>query len=136
MSETPFSLEEHGAEAEPSAGPVRFGPSPRALSQRRILAGVLAVVILLCLWMTLGSPAVPGWAWARWLQAAALVWGLWLVVRAAGSNPLAGREVLLHPQALELRRADFRRLVVFESIRHLRITQSPGGRLWSLRLDL
>jgi hypothetical protein len=139
MSDTPFSLEERGdgAGPEPSAGPVRFGPSPRALSQRRILAGCLAVIILLCLWVTLGSAsALPGWAWSRWLQAAALVWGLWLVVRAAGANPLAGREVLLHPQALELRRADFRRLVVFTSIRHLRIVQSPGGRLWSLRLDL
>ncbi|HTA16440.1 MAG TPA: hypothetical protein VK786_01680, partial [bacterium] len=126
-----------GAETEPSTGPVRFGPSPRALSQRRILAGALAAMILLCLWSCLGAaPAMPGLGWVRWLEAAALVLGLWLVVRAAGSNPLAGREVLLHPQALELRRADFRRLVVFASIRHIRIIQSPGGRLWSLRLDL
>jgi hypothetical protein len=127
------------AKADPPspADLVRFGPSPRALSQRRILAAALAVMILVCLWVTLGGTmGVSGWDWIRWVLAAALVLGLWLVVRAAGSNPLGGREVLLHPQALELRRGNFRRLVVFANIRHLRIVQSPGGRLWSLRLDL
>jgi hypothetical protein len=68
--------------------------------------------------------------------AAGLAWALWRVLRSLGSSPLTGREVLLRPQALELRRGGFRRLVVFESIRHLHIAQSPGGRLWRLRLDL
>ncbi|HTB21888.1 MAG TPA: hypothetical protein VK914_04185 [bacterium] len=163
MDEVPYSLEERepqaaplAAEAEPAEaltlpieGPggkepsqaaplvpelVRFGPSPRALSQRRALAGALALLSLACLWLALRM--APEWGWPAWLLAAALGYGLLRTARSAASNPLAGREVLLHPQALELRRAGFRRLVVFENIRHLSIVQSRGGRLWSLRLDL
>jgi hypothetical protein len=162
MDEVPYSLEESEPqaapltpEAEPAEaltvpieGPadkdsktapfvpelVRFGPSPRALSQRRALAGSLALLSLVCLWLALRMASQ--WGWPAWLLAAGLGYGLLRIARSAASNPLAGREVLLHPQALELRRAGFRRLVVFENIRHLNIVQSRGGRLWSLRLDL
>lgn len=130
------AIPQEGTQSEP--GVLCFGLSPRALGQRRFLTGLLAALIVAVLYLDLETASA--WpAWARsgpWILAAGLAWFLWRVARVAVASPLAGREVLLRPQALELRRGGFRRLVVFESIRHLHIVQSPGGRLWRLRLDL
>jgi hypothetical protein len=49
---------------------------------------------------------------------------------------LLERELIIHANALELRRGSFRRFLVFESLRHIRVVQNPGGeRLLSIRLD-
>jgi len=120
-----------------SVFPERFGPAPRALLQRRLLVGCLGLLIAagpLLILHALPPPA--GWGWLRWglppLQVLALL-GLALL---GASDPLRSRSALLHAQGLELRRGPFRRLIVFESLRHLHLAQAAGGRLISLRLDL
>jgi hypothetical protein len=138
MDEVPYSLEEPEPQAAPptleaepaevlslpievspdkdapKAAPApaelaRFGPSHRALSQRRILAAGLVVLMLAGIFLALNMAAL--WGWGSWLLVAVFGFGLLLIARSAGSNPLAGREVLLHPQALELRRGAFRKAV-------------------------
>jgi hypothetical protein len=117
----------------------RFGPSRRARIQRRLLAWVLTLLVLCSLYLLLGALASYGWPWSwPWVK------GLWILLAAAAlfrihgtaAASLAGREVQLGPLGLELRRDGFKRLVVFDSLRHLRLTQAPAGRLHSLRLDL
>jgi hypothetical protein len=49
---------------------------------------------------------------------------------------LERRRVLLNEQSLEISRGSFHRLVVFESVRHLRLRRTKGGRLVSLTLEL
>lgn len=125
----------------PAAAPTRrFGPSRRALGQRRALvysfkAGLWVCALLAArqFWPTAGVLVLVLTALLL-----ALAWGLW---RWQGLDvlltPLAERELTLHAQALELRRGDFKRFVVFESLRHIRVVQVPGGRrLISLRLEL
>jgi hypothetical protein len=116
----------------------RFGPSARALGQRRALLtavklalGALAGLLAWRFW-----PASLGAALGLALGLLALAWGLWRWRGLAVLAPLAERELRLHAHALELRRGDFKRFVVFESLRHIRVVQAPRGeRLLSLRLD-
>lgn len=122
-----------------NAGFARFGPSSRALFQRGLLAWVLALLVLASLYLlltVLASYASP-WTWP-WAKGLWLILGLFalLRIRSAVHGSLAGREVQLGPLGLELRRDGFKRLLVFESLRHLRLAQAPDGRLCSLRLDL
>jgi hypothetical protein len=124
--------------SQPAPPRKRFGPSPRALAQRRwLLAGaqalLLAVLILLGLGIrSHGLVLVLG----QWLLLAVLGWGLWHSGRRALLQPLLERELLLHDQALELRRGAFKRFVVYSSLRHVKVVQGPGERLLSLSLDL
>lgn len=116
----------------------RFGPSQRALAQRRALWSAFKAA--------LGALGVLA-AWAAWPQGAAargaailalaaLAWALWRWRGLAFLAPLAERELRLHAHAVELRRGDFKRFVVFEGLRHVSVVQAPGGgRLLSLRLD-
>ena len=115
----------------------RFGPSARALKQRRVLVRglkVMAVVSLLVLALAFQPPML----WLnllKWALLAGLVWGL---AHARGElllQPLLDREVLLHAHALEVRRGVFKRFVVFESLRHIQIEQLPNERIIRLRLD-
>ncbi len=131
-SAAPAAPAEPAAAAAPSAA--RFVASHRALAQRRALALLLAALAGLAAALLLqgGRSGL-----SRWVPAAALLGAGALAALVLGlRDPLKAREVLLGEHALELRRGSFRRLVVFESIRHLRTEQSPDGRLWSLRLDL
>ncbi|HZM02301.1 MAG TPA: hypothetical protein VFC44_04685, partial [Candidatus Saccharimonadales bacterium] len=114
----------------------RFGPSPRALAQRRALAVLVVVLIMVCAYGVLDGALLNLTGWIRWTLSILLLLALGRLFGAAIKKPLAEREVLLLPQALELRRGGFRRLVVFENIRHLHIVQNAAGRIWSLRLDL
>jgi len=73
---------------------------------------------------------------AQWLMLAALGWGLWRRSRQALLQPLLERELLLHDQALELKRGAFTRFVVYSGLRHVKVVQGPGERLLSLTLEL
>lgn len=126
MTESPFSL------SEPS--PRSFGPSARALGQRRALLWALrALAVLAALLLSRGLPSgLP----ARLGLAAAVALCFWGTRPAALLRPLQERELGLHANALELRRGAFKRFVVFEALRHIHVVQSKGGeRLLSLRLD-
>ena len=126
MPETPFSL------SEPA--PRRFGPSARALRQRRALvwaAHALLLLLAALLWRRLpAGPAAPA------ALAVALGLLLWSTRPQVLLRSLRSRELSLHAQALELRRGAFKRFVVFEAVRHIHVVQGPRGeRLLSLRLD-
>jgi len=124
---------------KPLATPPRhFGPSQRALGQRRLVLGLLRGAGLGLL-LVLGVAAQgdePGPRLALWLGlalAAALLWR-WQGRRLLA--PLAERRLLLHDQALELQRGEFKRFVVYEGLRHVKLVQGPDERLLSLRLDM
>jgi len=139
MDEIPYSLEEPepAPAALPPSGPLRLGPAPRALRQRLALLWVLAGLFLAGFLMALRTQAaLPGWPWFQGVLAFGFCSGLWGIRKAARAPSLAGREVFLSGHALEVRRGAFRRLVVFESIRHLCLLRTYSGRLVSLRLDL
>lgn len=118
--------------------PRHFGPSARALRQRTWILLGLKGVILTCLLLLAWRFQPPSLAFnlVKWSLVAALGWGLWQAQGSGVLVPLQDRSLTLHANALELRRGDFKRFVVFESLRHVRVVQSPGGeRLLSLRLD-
>lgn len=124
--------------ASPLEAPRRFGPSGRALAQRRAVLTAVKAALFACLLLLAWGFAPPSLLFnlAKWAVVAAACWGLW----QAGSDwvlgPLAARELKLHGHALELGRGDFRRLVVFDSLRHIHAVQAKGGgRFISLRLD-
>jgi hypothetical protein len=75
------------------------------------------------------------WPWIQGLTGLALLALLWRVATRAFKG-LDAKEAVLSLHALELRRGDHRRLVVFESVRHIFVLQDPKGRFISLRLDL
>ena len=118
--------------------PRRFGPGARALAQRHALLWTLKVLafssLALLAW-SLPTPILP-MALAKWgflALAGFLLWharGRWLL------QPLMERELVLGELALEVRRGSFKRLVVFESLRHIQLVQGPHERVLSLRLDL
>ena len=124
--------------AAPSQAPRRFGPSPRAVTQRRWLVRACKLLLLSGL-LALGlssRPSLVGLILAQWLTLAALGWALWRAGDKRLLGPLLERELLLHEQALELRRGDFKRYVVYEALRHVKVVQGPGERLLSLTLEL
>lgn len=130
------ALDEGGFFVPP--GPRRFGPSARALGQRRALLGALKA-------LAFGGACLVAIAWpaellplelAKWLLVAVLGWGLWTARGTWLLRPLLERELLLQEVALELKRGAFKRLVVFEGLRHIQVIQGPGPRVISLRLDL
>lgn len=121
-----------------SPAPRHFGPSARALQQRSWIVLGLKGLILACLLLLAWRFQPPSLAFnaLKWALVAGLAWGLWRAEGALVLKPLQDRSLSLHANALELRRGDFKRFVVFESLRHVRVVQSPGGeRLLSLRLD-
>jgi hypothetical protein len=71
--------------------------------------------------------------WAALAAAGAALW-FWQARRLLA--PLVERRLLLRDQALELQRGTFKRFVVYESLRHVKLVQGPEERLLSLRLDL
>lgn len=118
--------------------PRRFGASAHALQQRRWLLLALKALILACVLILAAKFQPPSLAFNlfKWVLVVGLVWGLWQARGQAVLQPLLERELTLHAHALELRRGDFKRFVVFESLRHIHAVQSPGGeRFLSLRLD-
>jgi len=124
----------------PSPAPPRsrFGPSPRALGQRRWLlraASALGLGVLLLLGLSIRSRG-PVLVLGQWLMLAALGLALWRWSRQTLLQPLQERELLLHDQALELRRGAFKRFVVYSALRHVKVVQGPGERLLSLTLEL
>lgn len=124
--------------AAPLAAPRRFGPSKRALLQRRAALLALAVVLFVCLVLLLRGwgPRFLHWQLAQGLGAAALAAWFWREGSKRLLEPLSVRELKLHSHALELGRGDFRRLVVFNTLRHIHAVQAKGGgRFISLRLD-
>ncbi len=129
MTETPASFE--------ISEPRRFGPSPRALAQRHALLAALKLVAAACLALLAFAQPTPILPlalakWGLWLLACIGLWqarGRWLL------QPLMERELTLQELGLELRRGDFKRLVIFENIRHVTLVQGPRERVLSLRLD-
>lgn len=115
--------------------PRHFGPSRRALAQRR---GLLGACLLALLGLgTAGLESAPAdLRWGLGLGLVALAWVLWRAGDALLLGPLRQRQLLLHDQALELRRGAFTRFVVYEALRHIKVVQGPGERLLSLTLDL
>lgn len=118
--------------------PRRFGPSERALWQRErlLLAVKLGAVAVLGMSGLLIQPTPPTLILAKWTVLGLAAWGFWLLAGRTLLRPLREREMLLQDQALELRRGDFKRIVVYESLRHVVVVQGPSERLISLRLDL
>jgi hypothetical protein len=118
--------------------PLRFGSSQRALSQRRGLVWLFKG-LLLSIFLILALKFQPPELWAvalKWLAFGAIVWGLWQARGRLFMDALLERELIIHANALEMRRGSFRRFLVFESLRHIKVVQSPGGeRLLSIRLD-
>lgn len=118
--------------------PQRFGASARSLSQRRALLWALKGILLGIL-LILALKFQPEALWAaglKWALAAAIAAGLWTSRGRLFLDPLLERELSIHAHALEIRRGSFRRFIVFESLRHIHVVQSPGGdRLLSIRLD-
>jgi hypothetical protein len=116
----------------------RFGASARALGQRVLLLRVLKGLLLACL-LLLAWKFQPPMLWLnllKWILVAGMAWGLWQAQGEAVRRPLAERELRLHEHALELGRGDFKRLLVFESLRHIHAVQAKGGgRFHSIRLD-
>ena len=122
--------------AEPVAQVRHFGPSARALSQRQLLVLVVKGLTVLSLIVLLLMFQPPVW-WAellKWAIAAALAGGLWRAQGTALLTPIQQRSVLLHDQALELKRGDYRRFIVFSSLRHIQAFQGPDERMQSLLL--
>ena len=110
---------------KPLAQPPRnFGPSQRALGQRRLVLG-----------LTL-QPDEAASRLALWAGLAVAGGALWFWQGRRVLAPLAERRLLLHDQALELQRGVFKRFVVYEGLRHVKVVQGPQERLLSLRLDL
>jgi hypothetical protein len=108
------------------------------VGQRRSLAWAFKALWLLLL-LTLGltfQPPAPALGLLKWAILAALAWGLWRGGERRLLGPLLERELLLHDQALELRRGTFKRFVVYSSLRHVKVVQGPQERLLSLTLDL
>ena len=124
---------------KPLARPLRnFGPSQRALGQRRLLLGLLrgaGIGLLLVLGLTLQADD-PAPRLALWAGLAVVGVALWFWQGRRVLAPLAERKLLLHDQALELQRGAFKRFVVYEGLRHVNVVQGPQERLLSLRLDL
>jgi hypothetical protein len=112
----------------------RFGPSARAVAQRRgILIALQALFILAGFLLARDLPPSLG---ARAAVVAMVGLLLFSSRPAVMLKPLQERELSLHAAALELRRGAFKRFLVFEALRHIRVVQVPGGsRLLSLRLD-
>ncbi len=129
------------SEAAPSLAapePRRFGASARAFQQRRLLLRALKLLLLSCLLILAWRFQPPSLAFnaVKWALVGGLAWGLWRAQGVALLQRLAERELSLHANALELKRGDFKRFVVFESLRHIRVVQAPRGeRLISIRLD-
>jgi hypothetical protein len=112
--------------------PHSFGPSARALKQRRwlLLAFRLLVLAVLCL-------AIRQLKLASGTQALLMLGALALAWLPPGGRilaPLESRRVLLHSQALELQRGQFRRFIVFENIRHVHAVRGPRERMIALYL--
>jgi len=124
---------------KPLAQPPRnFGPSQRALGQRRLVLGLLrgaGMGLLLVLGLTL-QPDEAASRLALWAGLAVAGGALWFWQGRRVLAPLAERRLLLHDQALELQRGVFKRFVVYEGLRHVKVVQGPQERLLSLRLDL
>jgi len=122
----------------PAPPPRNFGPSRRALGQRRLLLALLrgaGVGLLLVLGLACQGDE-PGPNLALWAGLAVAGVALWLWQGRRLLAPLAERRLLLHDQALELQRGAFKRFVVYEGLRHVKLVQGPEERLLSLRLDL
>ncbi|HTB34039.1 MAG TPA: hypothetical protein VK842_04200 [bacterium] len=122
----------------PAPPPRNFGPSQRALGQRRLLLALLrgaGVGLLLVLGLACQGDE-PGPNLALWAGLAVAGVALWLWQGRRLLAPLAERRLLLHDQALELQRGAFKRFVVYEGLRHVKLVQGPEERLLSLRLDL
>jgi hypothetical protein len=118
--------------------PRNFGPSQRALGQRRLVLGLLrgaGMGLLLVLGLTL-QPDEAASRLALWAGLAVAGGALWFWQGRRVLAPLAERRLLLHDQALELQRGVFKRFVVYEGLRHVKVVQGPQERLLSLRLDL
>lgn len=128
MSETPsFELAE---------GPRRFGPSARALKQRRWLLLLLKLIAFfavgLCWWDLSADNDV---AFNLRLGVLVLLAGSLLLIPSAWFvRSLLQRSLLLHGQALELQRGSFRRFVVFENLKHIQALQGSDERLIALVL--
>lgn len=123
---------------EPAAPtePRRFGPSDRALGQRRALLLGVKVVTLVSLAVILSMFQPPLW-WVgplKWSLGLLLGWGIWRLHGAALLDPIRQRQLVLHPHALELSRGDFKRIVVFENLYHIHATQGADERMVSIVL--
>jgi hypothetical protein len=132
---TPF---EASSSKTPAPPPRNFGPSQRALSQRRLVLALLrgaGLGLLLVLGLTCQGDE-PRTRLALWAVLAVAAVALWRWQGRRLLAPLAERRLLLHDQALELQRGAFKRFVVYEGLRHVKLVQGPDERLLSLRLDL
>lgn len=121
---------------ELAEGPRRFGPSARALKQRRwllLLLKLLAFLAVGLLWwdLSLANDLDPSLR----LGVLALLGGsLLLIPSRPFLRPLQQRSLLLHEQALELQRGTFRRFVVFENLKHIQAWQGRDERMIALAL--
>lgn len=131
MSESPASPSFELAE-----GPRRFGPSARALKQRRWLLLLLKLLAFLAaglLWWELSLANEV----ALSLRLGVLVLlggGLLLIPSRFFLRPLQQRSLQLHEHALELQRGSFRRFVVFENLKHIQAWQGTDERMIALAL--
>jgi len=100
---------------------LEFGPSRRALAQRRALAWFLAAILFGAALLGLFQAALLPGARALAVLVLAVLAALlgWALERRA-TQALLERRLLVKPQSLELRRGAFARFVVFESLRHAR----------------
>jgi len=119
-----------------TAEPQRFGPSFRALQQRQWLLQGVKALALACLGAVLLIFQPPAW-WAellKWAVALGLGWTVWRLPGEALLAPIRQRSLVLHEQALELNRGGFRRFIVFENLKHVRLLQGRGERLIAIEL--
>ena len=117
-------------------GPRRFGPSARALKQRRWMLLLLKLLAMGCVGLLAWElsadsgqdPALRGGLVVLLAGCIALLPGAWFLA------PLRERSLTLHEQALELSRGSFRRFIVFENLKHIQVWQGRNERLIALSL--
>ncbi len=117
-------------------GARRFGPSTRALKQRRWLVLLFKLVLTAIVVVALQAlePKNETLALIVWLAAALAGARLWTREGALVLDPIRRKQVLLHEAVLELSRGGYRRFVVFEGLKHIQAVQDAGEHIIEIRL--
>lgn len=114
----------------------QFSPNPQALAERALL-GRLLKAALFCVLMALGAAIAPDSVLlqlGKWALLLALGYGIIRIPESTWTATLTSRQAYLRDSAVELRHGDHTRILVFASLRHVKMIQSKDERVLALEL--